>query len=41
MMDKLAIGLWGCFFGVVVVILTGSALAYARALRRIALNAAS
>ncbi|MGB4115753.1 MAG: diguanylate cyclase [Polaromonas sp.] len=40
MMDKLAIGLWGCFFGVVVVILTGSALAYARALRRIALNAA-
>ena len=39
-MDKLAIGLWGCFFGAVVVILTGSAFAYARLLRRIALNAA-
>lgn len=39
-MDKLAIGLWGCFFGVVVGILTGSAFAYARSLRRIALNAA-
>ena len=39
-MDKLAIGLWGCFFGVVVAILTGSAFAYARLLHRIALNAA-
>lgn len=39
-MDKLAVGLWGCFFGVVVGILTGSAFAYARSLRRIALNAA-
>ncbi len=39
-MDKLAIGLWGCFFGVVVGILIGSAFAYARSLRRIALNAA-
>ena len=39
-MDKLAIGLWGCFFGVVAVILTGSAFAYARNLRRIARNAA-
>ena len=39
-MDKLAIGLWGCFFGVVTVILIGSAFAYARSLRRIALNAA-
>lgn len=39
-MDKLASGLWGCFFGVVVGILVGSAFAYARSLRRIALNAA-
>ncbi len=39
-MDKLAIGLWGCFFGVVAVILIGSAFAYARNLRRIARNAA-
>jgi len=39
-MDKLAIGLWGCFFGVVTGILAGSAFAYARSLRRIALNAA-
>ena len=39
-MDKLAIGLWGCFFGVVIGILAGSAFAYARSLRRIALNAA-
>jgi len=38
--DKFAIGLWGCFFGVVAVILTGSAFAYARSLHRIALNAA-
>lgn len=38
-MDKLAIGLWGCFFGVVTVILLGSAFAYARSLHRIALNA--
>ena len=39
-MDKLAIGLWGCFFGVVAVILTGSAFAYVRSLQRIALNSA-
>jgi GGDEF domain-containing protein len=39
-MDKLAIGLWGCFFGVVVGILTGSVFAYLRSLHRIALNAA-
>jgi GGDEF domain-containing protein len=39
-MDKLAIGLWGCFFGVVLGILVGSAFAYARSLHRIALNAA-
>jgi GGDEF domain-containing protein len=39
-MDKLAIGLWGCFFGVVAVILTGSVFAYVRSLHRIALNSA-
>ena len=39
-MDKLAIGLWGCFFGVVAVILIGSAFAYAKSLQRIALNSA-
>ena len=38
-MDKLAIGLWGCFFGAVTVILLGSAFAYARSLHRIAMNA--
>jgi len=40
MVEKIAIGLWGCFFGVVVVILTGSVFAYARSLRRIGFNAA-
>ena len=40
-MDKLAIGLWGCFFGVVIGILAGSIFAYARSLRRIAFNAAT
>ena len=39
-MQTLAIGLWGCFFGVVTGILAGSAFAYARSLHRIALNAA-
>ena len=39
-MQTLAIGLWGCFFGVVAGMLAGSVLAYARSLRRIALNAA-
>ena len=38
--DRLAIGLWGCFFGVVAVILIGSGFAYARSLHRIAMNAA-
>ncbi len=38
--DKLAIGLWGCFFGVVMGMLAGSVFAYTRGLRRIALNAA-
>ena len=39
-MQTLAIGIWGCFFGVVLGILAGSVFAYARSLRRIALNAA-
>ena len=39
-MQTLAIGLWGCFFGVVIGILAGSVLAYARSLRRVAMNAA-
>ena len=39
-MQTLAIGIWGCFFGVVLGMLAGSAFAYARGLRRIALNAA-
>jgi GGDEF domain-containing protein len=38
--DKIAIGLWGCFFGTIAVILVGSAMAYAQSLHRIALNAA-
>ena len=39
-MEKLAIGLWGCYFGMVVWILFGSVLAYTRSMHRIALNAA-
>ena len=39
-MDKLAIGLWGCFFGVIAIMLMGSAFAYAQSLQRIALNSA-
>ncbi len=39
-MEKLAIGFWGCFFGMTAVILAGAALAYSRSLHRIALNAA-
>ena len=39
-MEKLIAGLWGCFFGVVFIMLAGSVFAYARSLRRIALNAA-
>ena len=39
-MEKLIFGLWGCFFGVVVGILAGSAFAYTRSLNRIASNAA-
>ncbi len=38
-MDKLAIGFWGCFFGTTVLMLAGSALAFARSLRRVAINA--
>ena len=39
-MEKLITGLWGCFFGVVFGMLAGAVFAYARSLRRIALNAA-
>ena len=39
-MNTLAIGLWGCFFGVAAVMLIGAVIAYARALRRIAVSAA-
>lgn len=39
-MEKLIFGLWGCFFGMTVVIFVGSVLAYLRDLRRISLNAA-
>jgi GGDEF domain-containing protein len=39
-MDKLAYGFWGCYFGTTALMLAGSALAYARALHRIARNAA-
>lgn len=39
-MEKFAIGLWGCYFGVVAVICMGSAVAYVQSLRRVALNAA-
>lgn len=39
-MEKFIHGLWGCFFGMTVVIFAGSWLAYARSPHRIALNAA-
>lgn len=39
-MNTLATGLWGCFFGVAAVMLIGAVIAYARALRRIAVRAA-
>ena len=39
-MEKLIYGLWGCFFGMTVVILVGSLVAYLRSLHRIAVNAA-
>ncbi len=40
-MNTLAIGLWGCFFGVATLMVTGAAIAYIRSLRRIAINAAA
>ena len=39
-MEKLIHGLWGCFFGMTVVILVGAFVAYLRGMRRIAFNAA-
>ncbi len=39
-MEKLAIGLWGCFFGMTVVVLVGALVACRRGMNRIALNAA-
>jgi GGDEF domain-containing protein len=39
-MDKLAIGFWGCYFGTTALLLIGSAMAFLRSLRRIAINAA-
>ncbi len=39
-MEKLIFGLWGCFFGMTVVIFAGSVLAFMHSLRRIAFNAA-
>ena len=39
-MDKLIHGLWGCFFGMTLVILVGSLVAYVRSLHRVAVNAA-
>ena len=39
-MEKLIHGLWGCFFGMTVVILVGAWVAYWRDMRRVALNAA-
>jgi GGDEF domain-containing protein len=39
-MDKLAFGFWGCYFGTTALMLAGSALAFARSLHRISLNAA-
>ena len=39
-METLIHGLWGCFFGMTVVILAGSVVAYLRDLHRVSLNAA-
>ncbi len=39
-MDKLAYGFWGCYFGLTVLMLAGSAVTFARSLHRISLNAA-
>ncbi len=40
-MDKYAIGFWGCYFGSAGLMLAGSVFAYIRSLRRIAVNAAA
>ena len=40
LMEKLIFGLWGCFFGMTLVILAGAGLAFMHSLRRISLNAA-
>ena len=39
-MEKLIYGLWGCFFGMTVVILVGAVVAFWYDMRRISLNAA-
>jgi GGDEF domain-containing protein len=39
-MDKLAVGFWGCYFGTTALLLVGSAMAFFRSLRRIAINGA-
>ncbi len=39
-MEQYAIGFWGCFFGSVVLMLVGSAIAFIHSLRRVSLNAA-
>ena len=39
-MDKLSFGFWGCYFGTTALLLIGSAMAFLRSLRRIAVNAA-
>ena len=38
-MDQLAVGFWGAYFGLVVLMLAGSAFAFARSLHRVALRA--
>lgn len=40
-MEKLAIGFWGCYFGTTALVLLGSAIAFAKSLRRISVNAAT
>lgn len=39
-MEKLAIGLWGCFYGASLLVLCGAAFAYSRSMHRIGVNAA-
>ena len=38
-MEKLAVGLWGCFYGASFLVLCGAAFAYSRSMRRIGVNA--